>query len=371
MAILHWLKDKRREIGLSLAVTASLLLALEAALRLMGLAATIPEKRYYGLQASLVYRHNPGWVPAAEGSPRPPKELYGYKPHAAWRNGYPDNPRGYFDGRNMVSYRINNLGFRGADFPGREEGAFLVAAVGDSLTLGEGVKEDDTYPSAVESALRGRGIDARVLNFGVNGYGLHDEVPVLEKSVLPYRPDLVLWEFYPDDISRQLVVEMGEKLGDLKDGCPFLNTPSRALNLISHGILRIYASRLAAAFYRETYDSPAYWNEMKNLLLRARDGAAASGGRLLVVMFPDLSALDGKRYRLEWVHRKVAAFLKESGIDAVDLTGAFQSYGPSRLYVHEVDHHPNEIAQRMAAGEIVRAMERLGLMPAARRDGGP
>jgi hypothetical protein len=72
-----------------------------------------------------------------------------------------------------------------------------VLAVGDSITFGDGVKDDETWPARLES-LRGR----RVLNAGVSGYGLDQAVLRAERLLARHRVDWVVLTFIPDDVSR-------------------------------------------------------------------------------------------------------------------------------------------------------------------------
>ena len=52
--------------------------------------------------------------------------------------------------------------------PPRTEGP-LIAFLGDSLTAGWHIEEEQAFPSLIERELRGRGVAVRVLNAGVSG----------------------------------------------------------------------------------------------------------------------------------------------------------------------------------------------------------
>lgn len=72
-----------------------------------------------------------------------------------------------------------------------------VLAVGDSFVFGDEVADDETWPAQLEKKL-GR----RVINGGVNGYGL-DQIVLRAKALLPIvEPGLLLVGLYPDDIPR-------------------------------------------------------------------------------------------------------------------------------------------------------------------------
>jgi lysophospholipase L1-like esterase len=73
----------------------------------------------------------------------------------------------------------------------------LIVALGDSMTEGYAVGNDETWPAHLER-LTGR----RVLNAGVRGYGLDQIVLRAERIVPETKPSTVVLAFIADDISR-------------------------------------------------------------------------------------------------------------------------------------------------------------------------
>ena len=73
----------------------------------------------------------------------------------------------------------------------------LIVALGDSMTEGYAVGNDETWPAHLER-LTGR----RVLNAGVRGYGLDQIVLRAERIVPATKPSTVVLAFIADDISR-------------------------------------------------------------------------------------------------------------------------------------------------------------------------
>ncbi|MES2494294.1 MAG: arylesterase [Pseudomonadota bacterium] len=85
-----------------------------------------------------------------------------------------------------------------------------ILAVGDSLFAGYGLSSPaDSYPARLETALRARGINARVTNAGVSGEtsaaGAQRFAFVLSSQ--PVKPDLVIIEFGGNDLLRGLPPE--------------------------------------------------------------------------------------------------------------------------------------------------------------------
>lgn len=85
-----------------------------------------------------------------------------------------------------------------------------ILAVGDSLFAGYGLTTPaDSYPARLETALRARGVNARIANAGVSGdtsaAGAQRFAFVLKSQ--PAKPDLVIIEFGGNDLLRGLPPE--------------------------------------------------------------------------------------------------------------------------------------------------------------------
>jgi hypothetical protein len=81
-----------------------------------------------------------------------------------------------------------------------------VAIFGDSFTFGDEVRQDETWGAALERGLGARGIDAEVLNFGVNAYGIDQAYLRWQHVGRHYRPHVVVLGFQPEDVLRNLNV---------------------------------------------------------------------------------------------------------------------------------------------------------------------
>jgi hypothetical protein len=115
-----------------------------------------------------------------------------------------DEPADAARGRLPIRVRINEHSLRGADVPlAKPAGELRVLVVGDSLTFGAGVDEDETYPAALERALRATDglANARVVNAGVNGWSAWHYRRWTEARGLKFEPDvLVVGLFFGNDM---------------------------------------------------------------------------------------------------------------------------------------------------------------------------
>lgn len=80
----------------------------------------------------------------------------------------------------------------------------IVLAVGDSMTFGAEVGDDETWPAILEQLLNseGNGRDIRVLNGGVPGYGLDQMLLLADELVPKFRPVVFILDFIPDNVNR-------------------------------------------------------------------------------------------------------------------------------------------------------------------------
>src|SRR5688572_9791142 len=103
--------------------------------------------------------------------------------------------------------RVNSLGLRGPELGAREANEERILFLGDSLTYGQGVADDETMPAALARALEERAPSHRwtVVNGGNRAYGTEQEVALLEELGARIRPDIVLLGWYWNDVSERAI----------------------------------------------------------------------------------------------------------------------------------------------------------------------
>jgi lysophospholipase L1-like esterase len=286
---------------------------------------------------------------------RTPKGLYVYRPGASFSHVYDTaaDPRGYFAPDGRISYRINNLGFRGEDVAAeRPPGVRRILCLGDSFTFGEGVREEDAWPQRL-GALLGPGF--QVLNAGVQGYDLDHEGLFLFLHGRSLRPDAVVVGFFMNDaMPFEETVAHQALLAEGPDAVSPLSRVSALWRLLAErrvGARRteLYLQRLRESFASET------WRAARGRIGRLREMADHDGFELLAVIFPVLHELDDD-YPLAAEHAEVRRAFEGAGIPVLDLLEDFRGYDARELWAHAVDPHPNDVAHGLAAERVVRAI---------------
>lgn len=88
-----------------------------------------------------------------------------------------------------IDYRINSQGLRNRETQYKKpQGTFRIVLVGDSRTFGWGVPIEKHFSTLLEGYFQ----DVEVINMGVSGFGVDQELLYLTSEGFRYEPDLVL-----------------------------------------------------------------------------------------------------------------------------------------------------------------------------------
>jgi lysophospholipase L1-like esterase len=318
---------------------------------------------------------------------------------ARWRtmlDCFPSNPRGYFDidlrrpetnaryrrlapGRFdaiarhhpwAIETRYNALRFRDAELAPKPPGVRRVLVFGDSFTEGQGVKEEETVARVLGRLLEENAPGRfEVRNAGRRGLDFPELFEAFE-SALAYEPDLVVYALVlndavqPEDFrARQSFVNDWildrERLPDepADEGRPFR---SRLFGLLSDRLEAWRVGRATTRWYLDMWGDAnrAGREKTEQYLVEMKRRLEGRGARLLVAPWPLLVGLD-RGYPFAPVHETIRRFCVTARIPHHDLLPALRSRPTADLWVHPVDHHPNEIAHRLAAESLLPTVLQL------------
>lgn len=113
--------------------------------------------------------------------------------------------------------RINAKGLRGPEIAyDRTPGSLRVLFLGDSVTFGDGLANDDeTLPARIAGALSGRiGRPVEAINAGVSGYSPWQEGKFLKREGFRYSPDLVVLTFVLNDVTEKFELALFDGAGE-------------------------------------------------------------------------------------------------------------------------------------------------------------
>jgi lysophospholipase L1-like esterase len=264
-----------------------------------------------------------------------------------------------------VPVRVNGAGYRGRDLAiPKPLGVFRIAFLGDSMTFGWGVREEETFAARLEDALaRSRpGRRWEVANFAMIGANTAQAAEAYTVDVARYDPDLVLLGFFMNDVDPPVLASGESSQAD--------EAPAPRVRGISLSRLRTFAfvkTRGAAlarragipmrgstvARYAEQFASRgAAWTACESAIRSLSNQVAADGGRFGVVILPFMVSLDAS-YPLRDAHEQVATACREAGIPVLDLLPSFLGKSAAALSVTPLDNHMNGEGHGIAASGIL------------------
>ncbi|MBI1816114.1 MAG: hypothetical protein HYR72_14135 [Deltaproteobacteria bacterium] len=269
-----------------------------------------------------------------------------------------------------VRYRFNSVGIRGPEYADHSgTGVFRIVIVGDSVTMGHGVQEEDTYSALLEAALNARGSERRyeVINLGLSNLNLASAVYRLRASGLPLHPDLIVYGFTINDIESPAYVRStkgpdGDAHRDwlyrFRHSHSFL---MRALwpRLVSLDNLREPSPGSYLFELRENYfDNPEAWASFEVELDRLRDVATSSGACVHVLIHTHLYYL-GALHPFGSIYDRVARAVEARGMTVTQSYPFFRRLDESRLVVSWFDSHPNAAGHQVLATALLAGLRDL------------
>jgi lysophospholipase L1-like esterase len=286
-----------------------------------------------------------------------------------------------------IPVRTNALGFRGdAVEPVRAPGVRRVAVVGDSVVFGQTVAEDDTVSAALARRLAAAGGRWEVINAGVPGYDAVSEARLLERTVLPLRPEAVvvgtsLNDYDPTPVYSPTGVlvrkDLDARAPGLADRSEFLMLLRWACAYARGELFSQVAARVGAQgeqaradgtatataanvgrYLRDVhlgfYHAPVaqYWDRLRAAYADVGRLAAAHGVRALVAVFPEEYQVttDAPDTAPQQALLRACA---DAHLECLDLLPAFRAAGGD-LFADT--QHPNARGLAVAADAIAAAL---------------
>lgn len=112
--------------------------------------------------------------------------------------------------KNKVVRNKNSEGFNDYEWQiEKPNNTFRIVALGDSFTEGAFISTNDSWPKQLERKLNQLNASTHfeVLNFGMSGAGTLEELSIFKENALKYKPDMVILEFYGNDLEDSLQIK--------------------------------------------------------------------------------------------------------------------------------------------------------------------
>ena len=307
-----------------------------------------------------------------------------------------------------VRSTVNNLGFRGKDVPADKEASeFRIVLLGDSFTMGYGVRDEEMFSYVLENCLDGSANKRiRVISAAVSSYSPILEYMTLKRNIDTLKPDLVIMAFDMSDLLNEFAYR---KMAEFDGGGEPLKVSgmeqyeesqtSTQLKVrdwvyshlfITTALMELVVNRLGGdledmnleeAVTRErrsmlehTLDIPNYEDfggsiaGVEDSVLRTRDLCERYGCKFMLATYPYGHQVNSK----EWVpgrtsylgkseseisDRTVLAlreFCARNGIPFINTFPDFRSYRGEELLYFKHDPHWTQTGHRLMAGSFAK-----------------
>ena len=251
-----------------------------------------------------------------------------------------------------------------------------VLCLGDSMTFGQGVSDEESYPAQLYTALKElRGPAFEIHNAGVISLGQREQVNVAKRLIPILEPDLVLIQFtVANDVmdDQRWLDEPGPE-GEL------LRRPNPCGNLEHHLALTNPLARWSRAYrlliwrYGRHAIKYRYMVEAENLALAAkqlvelREVCRDASGKPIpaaVLIAPSTPQVQGglaeTLLRTIRINEGIQAHLEAAGIPVLDLLPALKAaHEAGQEVLIPVDRHWNKAGNAIVAAEAAKVCDQL------------
>ena len=285
-----------------------------------------------------------------------------------------------------IDVSINGKGLRGREVPdARIPNRRRILFIGDSVTFGFGVEEQQTLPAVVESLLNTTSPEStETVNGGVTGYSSWQELEWLSKEGVRYDPDVIVLTFVLNDVTDWLSLR---KFGGWDEGVRFINTSLvdelattsnimyfvrmvgakiRFGKLFQEGALReeqLYVGHLA--YFPDRPDVRDAWRRTLEVVDKVVALCRERSVPLVLVVFPYTFQLDNPA-SLSAPQGVLGDYAAHRGLPFVDLLPVFDSRmrssgePPTAFFLDDL--HPTARGDSVAADTLVRLIRARNLL---------
>ena len=265
-----------------------------------------------------------------------------------------------------VIYRYNSAGFRDMEHA-LEKPAHItrVIVVGDSVTEGSGIRQEELFTSYVQAHLGSR---FEIINLGMSGLNTPQEIHILDVEGMKYAPDIVVVNFILNDCDFFSEFYAGERyyqnkdekiglLGDITIDPRFKRLlKSSALIFLVKGrvehLLGLITGKEEKNYFTWLWDTP----ECRKRVLAGFDSLQRlqqqHGFAVHVLLWPLLTNYE--HYEFSFIHERVTQMTEQRGFKVLDLLPVYSSKWYRDLQVTAEDNvHPNGEGHRLSAQAYV------------------
>jgi lysophospholipase L1-like esterase len=286
--------------------------------------------------------------------------------------------------------RINSHGFRGREFDVDKKNKIRICVLGDSITFGTVLKEEDLFPEKLGRYFLRDSLPVQVLNLAVLGYDTLQEVKHFEQKGLKFSPDIVVVAYCLNDIGiTPLEFKKIKKFVSMKQSLrivQFIRLKLNKLSLINElrremdsikgydlqfkelyqpvendPVINRYIEEIRQLldkhknpFWLRHYTSPIRIGKIRYSFEELKRMSIQNKFRVIVMVFPLLKKFN-QQYIYVKAHDIVRHEAERNGFEFLDLTEPFDNFGFQKLTYDGV--HLNAAGHKLAARALYKELK--------------
>jgi hypothetical protein len=236
-------------------------------------------------------------------------------------------------------YRTNRWGMRDRDYEKVPPPAtFRLALLGDSITEGWGVGNEENFDHLLETRLNQEGVagydHVEIMNFAVGGYLPVQIMMTLERKVFDFSPDAVFFVAHPGDPERVVWHLVGGVLDDVENPYPglqhFTDEAGITAQMEKADAIKILMPKADSA-----------------LAVVYELAAASCAKRGITPVWVYLPAVPGEDDRAE--KARLTELASRAGFRIFDLSGIYDRADLHEVRIGDWDQHPSRLGHRLIA----------------------
>ena len=252
-----------------------------------------------------------------------------------------------------VDVSINSHGLRDKEISlNKNPGTKRVLMLGDSITFGWGVADDNTVSTRLEQLINKaeKNDHFEVLNTGVGNTNTEMQVAYFLNEGFKYSPDFVILNYFINDAE---LTPRPNKNPLMKYSMAYVY-----FSLKWESIWRRYfGGKNWQEYYTDLYSKEKKgWEKTKVAIQRLSEYSKANKVKLLIVNYPELHQLSD--YPFSEVSGKVKKIAENLEVPYLDLLPHLEGRDENQYWVSQQDQHPNSFACSVIAQAILESLNK-------------
>ncbi|MFA5484708.1 MAG: SGNH/GDSL hydrolase family protein [Candidatus Pacearchaeota archaeon] len=239
----------------------------------------------------------------------------------------------------------------------KKEEVYRIIIIGDSIARGQGLDKElnSSFGKLLETKLNLNKENKiyEVIILAISGYSTSQEIILLEKEALKYKPDLILWSYVLNDPANPKYHDGNGELGFYFNRPKIFIIEEIEKRLFLFNEKRIINEKKCDKEYHKLIHC-VYWNNLKKNIKRIADISKKEKIEIIFLIHPVFEEdNDFPNYSLKNLHEEIKKEMKENNLLVLDILDIYKDHTKIEIRINNKDPwHPNEKGHEIIADYI-------------------